>query len=850
MQNNELLEMINQLDKQDFELSSDIKLLYDEIKNIEGSFDTSKIEKEIGTLKENISSIQLQKGDKGDKGEKGDKGDKGKDGKNGKDGKDGRNGIDGINGLNGKDGTDGSPDTPEQIVEKINTLENVIERKTIKGLDTVIDKPELDRAIDILDRRTQYLINKTVVAPSATTWGSITGTLSNQTDLQNALNAKQDTITTGTTAQYFRGDLSLATFPTLVSSFTNDAGYITSSALTGYVPTTRTLTINGTAYDLSANRTWSVGTVTSVAALTLGTSGTDLSSSVATGTTTPVITLNVPTASAANRGALSSTDWSTFNAKESPLTFSTGLTRTTNTITANLSTGIAGGQSAIGGTGTGDSLILKSTNGVGTSSSWIKGQVGNNGAIETSRQGVADSPDASGSGGTVTTSGGYTIHTFTTSGTFIVSGGTLSVDYLVVAGGGGGGGTDGGGGGAGGMKTGTGFLVAPGSYSITVGAGGTGGTGTAGKGTNGGDSIFSTITSTGGGGGGVYNNQTGLNGGSGGGGGANGGGSTAGGTGTAGQGNNGGSGKGPTNYAGAGGGGAGAVGGDAAATGSAGGGNGGAGSASSISGSSVTYAGGGGGGTYLGTAGAGGSGGGGAGTNVNRGTGTAGTVNTGGGGGGGGDTVGTGGAGGSGIVIIRYLTPTTTQRPVMGVNKTSPTAQLHIGAGVGNPYSAPLKFTSGTLLSAPEVGANEFLTDLYYKTITTGTVRGVSPVILTGRLTGKTSAQSTVVTYTPTEDSSFDISANVLVTTSTVHSFSVTCAYTDEGNTARTLTLGFTLVAGGTILTLVENANGAVPYMGIVQSIRAKANTAITITTTGTFTTVTYNVEAFITRKS
>lgn len=58
------------------------------------------------------------------------------------------------------------------------------------------------------------------------------------------------------------------------------------------------------------------GTVTSVAALTLGTTGTDLSSTVANGTTTPVITLNVPTASATNRGALSSTDWSTFNAKQ------------------------------------------------------------------------------------------------------------------------------------------------------------------------------------------------------------------------------------------------------------------------------------------------------------------------------------------------------------------------------------------------------------------------------------------------------------------------------------------------------------------------------------------------------
>ena len=68
-----------------------------------------------------------------------------------------------------------------------------------------------------------------------------------------------------------------------------------------------------------------VGTVTSVAALTLGTSGTDLSSTVANPTTTPVITLNVPTASAANRGALSSSDWSTFNNKVSSVTASSPL---------------------------------------------------------------------------------------------------------------------------------------------------------------------------------------------------------------------------------------------------------------------------------------------------------------------------------------------------------------------------------------------------------------------------------------------------------------------------------------------------------------------------------------------
>ena len=45
------------------------------------------------------------------------------------------------------------------------------------------------------------------------------------------------------------------------------------------------------------------------------------------------------------------------------------------------------------------------------------------------------------SGGTETTSGIYTIHTFTSSGSLVVSGKSLNCDYLVVAGGGEGGGT-------------------------------------------------------------------------------------------------------------------------------------------------------------------------------------------------------------------------------------------------------------------------------------------------------------------------------------------------------------------------------------------------------------------------
>jgi hypothetical protein len=79
---------------------------------------------------------------------------------------------------------------------------------------------------------------------------------------------------------------------------------------------------------------------------------------VSTGTTHK---FNLPTASATNRGALSSTDWTTFNNKQSSLTFSTGLTNSSGTVTSNLSTGVSGGQSVVGGTAASDSLTISST---------------------------------------------------------------------------------------------------------------------------------------------------------------------------------------------------------------------------------------------------------------------------------------------------------------------------------------------------------------------------------------------------------------------------------------------------------------------------------------------------------
>jgi len=303
-------------------------------------------------------------------------------------------------------------------------------------------------------------------------------------------------------------------------------------------------------------------------------------------------------------------------------------------------------------------------------------------------------------GGTITTSGDYKIHTFTGPGTFCVSaaaGPVAYVDYLIIGAGGGGGSAYAGGAGAGGYReskcsttsgcwtasplaTSTSLPVSVQAYPITVGGGGAAGTGAGSPGpsittgTSGEPSVFSTITSTGGGGGGSHapcasGNNDALPGGSGGGGGNR---DCAAGVGTGGtgnsppvsppQGNTGGNGyHDAAVYAnGAGGGGASAVGGSIPTSAPTFtnplDGAGGNGVASSITASPVTRAGGGGGGDHPSRSpGApGGTGGGGAGGT--GGVGGNGTANTGGGAGGGGGNVpsSNGGTGGSGIVIIRY----------------------------------------------------------------------------------------------------------------------------------------------------------------------------------------------------
>ena len=298
-------------------------------------------------------------------------------------------------------------------------------------------------------------------------------------------------------------------------------------------------------------------------------------------------------------------------------------------------------------------------------------------------------------GGTITTDGDFKVHTFTSSGNFVISSvqGLGEVKILVVGGGGGGAYLAGGGGGAGGFNEDT-YILSTGTFVVTIGAGGSGksaGTTSYGQGST--SSVNPTAPATVNG---EDLNIRGYGGGSGGPGTSGNytsnwypnnwshyGGSSAGapgltqeldrytymiltgGHGTP-QGNSGGQGVNYGNsssFIGGGGGGGAATPGHSCYQG--GGpigmkGHGGTGKESTITGAIVTYAGGGGGGyaAWSNSSGAaGGSGGGGTGGTDGSGgvNASAGTANTGGGGGGGSYTTRPNGAnGGSGIVIFRY----------------------------------------------------------------------------------------------------------------------------------------------------------------------------------------------------
>ncbi len=331
-----------------------------------------------------------------------------------------------------------------------------------------------------------------------------------------------------------------------------------------------------------------------------------------------------------------------------------------------------------------------------------------------------------------------TLASFTTVGstTWTCPAGVYSVEVLVVAGGGGGGAWVGGGGGGGGVIYRPAFPVVPGTaYTVTVGGGGTGEYNPGSYGgmpaaTNGGNSVFGSLTALGGGRGGSWSPYPPTTGGSGGGAGHG-----AGAAGTPGQGFAGGAGRSdsPNGYPTGGGGGAGGPGLDWEAPSrdhpNGRSGAGGPGVFYNITGQERAYGGGGGGGLHgnstasNGRPGNGGSGVGGRGDipNVDAGTGNPnntsslfpgtyptgenGIANTGGGGGGsgsGGGQQSRGGNGGSGVVYVRYNTNDTTGT-VGGAARFNTARGVEYVTGDGRWTSYVMPFLTRTIINTAYV---------------------------------------------------------------------------------------------------------------------------------------------------
>jgi hypothetical protein len=272
---------------------------------------------------------------------------------------------------------------------------------------------------------TQSLTNKTI--------SGATNTLSNigNSSLTNSAITINGTSTSlGGSASV--GTVTSVTATTPVASTGGNTPVISMPAATttvsGYLTSTDWNTFNG--------KSNTSGTVTSVAALTLGTTGTDLSSTVATGTTTPVITLNVPTASAANRGVLSAADWTTFNSKGSGTV--TSVTGTAPVVSSGGTTpaiSMAAATTSVSGYLTSTDWNTFNGKGSGTVTSIVAGTGLSGGTITTSGTIAIDSTVATLTGTQTLTNKTLTsptLTTATTSGKFTFGGAIDETVYAVV----------------------------------------------------------------------------------------------------------------------------------------------------------------------------------------------------------------------------------------------------------------------------------------------------------------------------------------------------------------------------------------------------------------------------------
>jgi hypothetical protein len=297
-------------------IESDIRSRFDEV--------GTAIEHRVNAIKDGRDGINGQDGKNGKDGRDGKQGVQGVKGKDGRDGRDGVDGIDGVSVTSARIDFDGSliiglssgvelnvgevlaPSLAESIKVITNgggTSQSVID--TLASLQTQIT--------NLIPSQTGNSGKYLTTNGTALSWASIAGGgLSYQGTWNASTNSPTLVSSTGTNGYYYIVGTSGSTNLNGITDWVIGDWLLFNGTVWQKIDQTNLVTsVNGQTGAVS------VGTVTSVSALTLGTTGTDLSSTIANSTTTPVITLNVPTASATNRGVLSSTDWTTFNNKGS-----------------------------------------------------------------------------------------------------------------------------------------------------------------------------------------------------------------------------------------------------------------------------------------------------------------------------------------------------------------------------------------------------------------------------------------------------------------------------------------------------------------------------------------------------
>lgn len=117
-------------------------------------------------------------------------------------------------------------------------------------------------------------------------------------------------------------------------------------------------------------------------------------------------------------------------------------------------------------------------------------------------------------------------------------------------------------------------------------------------------------------------------------------------------------------------------------------------------------------------------------------------------------------------------------------------------------------------------------------------------VLSTGSSAGNTAAHANVINYSVgITDVELWVSANVLVNSGATYNFNVVAVCADEAGASRTYPLLFTLL-GTAFSSTISNGIGTGPYAAAPIEIRCQGGSTLTISSTGTFTAVNYNIRA------